>query len=795
MSEFIDSKLNVLGRWLRRKSLSDEACDLNLIKTAVSLEEMIKTLYSSKRIPKIIKNIYWEKDMNYDSSELEYLSKEYSSSIHDVIPNDLEPRDQALAMQWLISLGSKDISFAKRILVNTAVSVSQGSDISYPILDILSEEYSEEDPILGEAFRGEAFEQELKRSLERFFHWKSFMSEKDLMSIKSYDEFKKIILEAEVKIKEYEDNKQYLNADEGTKLLGVDYDGWEAFAITNKGAACQVGKGTQWCTAAPGVDWFKTYYHPEDPLFVLKNEEGDRYQVHFGTNQFKDVLDKEVSGEVRNILFEKLIALGADKFLSTQMYAEYSEFLQQEDSYSDDQFVEMTKKFKEFMHTVVDDKIESRQTEAIDSYLVSVVLEELENQIDDNKWMELDSVASDEAAQLLASYSPNTFFRLGLAPDYPAMAEDAFLKALGSERVGEPTIWAKKVEPLRLYDQFASGDLFLTDEVSSLIETSEEVRRDLADAVVRNNGRKLLLGHAEFPKESEKILNEFYPNLQNDLAASVELVEDSRFSLVLGDKSDLTIYDLVSSNFYLRFPEYFKKLLDQITDSITDTGLRGSEVWSLNSLFREMRKAGIIHKFFDNYIKLLREGLKADFATYSDEVQLAASDKNLSKEMSDEVLLTKKTQQEDFSAALILDTERRFPHWRAEEMTEEELYDIYQLTTTPSAASSDTKEKYKAIDTFYNKIIIVIKDKLRKMQGDRVTGKKFLDLHPDILSYIATFLPSLWDTYNLDFRDRPSRDTLRKATDSIRKLDQAKATFKAAEDPADLDDTEDDEDY
>ena len=56
-----------------------------------------------------------------------------------------------------------------------------------------------------------------------------------------------------------------------------------------------MGKGTEWCTAAPGLEYFKQYYKPNDPLFyILDKSDGERYQFHFGSRQYMDKDDNNL---------------------------------------------------------------------------------------------------------------------------------------------------------------------------------------------------------------------------------------------------------------------------------------------------------------------------------------------------------------------------------------------------------------------------------------------------------------------------------------------------------------------
>ena len=148
--------------------------------------------------------------------------------------------------------------------------------------------------------------------LETFFHWQRFMSERDLNKIKSLPDLKDIVDGASDAIKAYQEKQSYADASEGTEILVDDADDWKIAIIHNKGAACQLGKGTDWCTAAPGLDYFENYYEPDDPLFYLEDRYGGgRYQFHYGSGQFMDEEDVRVDAHLALKLHELLVsALG-----------------------------------------------------------------------------------------------------------------------------------------------------------------------------------------------------------------------------------------------------------------------------------------------------------------------------------------------------------------------------------------------------------------------------------------------------------------------------------------------------
>jgi len=156
----------------------------------------------------------------------------------------------------------------------------------------------------------------IQQQLEKFFHWQQFMAEGDLLKIKTIPKLTLITSEADDAIRKYQEKKSYADAEEGTEIFRDDDELFIA-ALHNKGASCHWGKGTDWCTAAPGLDYFEEYYTPESPLIIIIDKKGGltlppgfaasvtragreagvgeyKYQFHYASDQFMDSRDEEV---------------------------------------------------------------------------------------------------------------------------------------------------------------------------------------------------------------------------------------------------------------------------------------------------------------------------------------------------------------------------------------------------------------------------------------------------------------------------------------------------------------------
>lgn len=145
--------------------------------------------------------------------------------------------------------------------------------------------------------------------IETFFQIKeagkgSILAKPDINQIQSWDELEEVVTQAKPAWEEYKQSKASKDWEAGSNLIFED-DTWQVFIPENKGAACKLGKGTEWCTAAPGLDYYEQYHSPEDPLiiFINKQDPTDKYQFHYKTSQFMDKNDRSIK---ENPLFYKL---------------------------------------------------------------------------------------------------------------------------------------------------------------------------------------------------------------------------------------------------------------------------------------------------------------------------------------------------------------------------------------------------------------------------------------------------------------------------------------------------------
>lgn len=198
--------------------------------------------------------------------------------IDNATPEDLDENQQGAAANWI-----------KRFILNPTASVGKSPHILSRYLVMGSRGG------LGYQLR------DISSSVERFFKVQNFIQpphSKDINSYSDLDSMNDATVEAAELYKKHQQKKQYLDAEVGSKVI-LDTPEWIVYEPTNKGAACELGKDTEWCTAAPGLTYYEDYYSKDDPLFIFINKANPRekYQFHYGSSQFMDRHDIEIPEE------------------------------------------------------------------------------------------------------------------------------------------------------------------------------------------------------------------------------------------------------------------------------------------------------------------------------------------------------------------------------------------------------------------------------------------------------------------------------------------------------------------
>ena len=278
----------------------------------ISFDDAKKRL-ETKALTKWIKGMAFDeetKTMTLDPNQVEVAKNELAILVLEFVPEDLTDNQKGTTLEWIISIGIND-PYMKQKFYNEAIATIAPDDRNMASID----------------------SRVIQNDIERYWQTHDYSESKDIFSIKSFGALAVAADRAKNKSDAARADKEYLDADNpGAVEVFRDDDKWRIYALHNKGAACKFGKGTEWCTAAPGQNYFEEYYEPDDPLFYFESKwlgNNDRYQIHFGSDQFMDEFDNELDVEDRDDLIELLAQTDAPKkYQIVQYWVERNEMMQ-----------------------------------------------------------------------------------------------------------------------------------------------------------------------------------------------------------------------------------------------------------------------------------------------------------------------------------------------------------------------------------------------------------------------------------------------------------------------------------
>jgi len=103
-------------------------------------------------------------------------------------------------------------------------------------------------------------------------------------------------------VDEYPDPEEKKEADKGTAKTVFENDQVRIVVPEDQQAACYYGQGTRWCTAARTSSNYFNHYNKDGPLYILlpkqPRHDGEKYQLHFESEQFMDENDYGVENIV-----------------------------------------------------------------------------------------------------------------------------------------------------------------------------------------------------------------------------------------------------------------------------------------------------------------------------------------------------------------------------------------------------------------------------------------------------------------------------------------------------------------
>jgi hypothetical protein len=184
-------------------------------------------------------------------------SKLASEQLLSTVPSDIEEKYKGVLLNWLISWAIKNNTHDLPSDFKAAV------EIYYQIK-----------------------QQKLQR----------FLTKKSISQIETPEELISIVNSAKPEYNKHNDEKlEKSTKGPGQNLVYQDSD-WEVYIPETKGASCALGKGTEWCTAAPGLNYYEDYHSKENPLiiFISKSDPEEKYQFHYKTEQFMDPNDDDL---------------------------------------------------------------------------------------------------------------------------------------------------------------------------------------------------------------------------------------------------------------------------------------------------------------------------------------------------------------------------------------------------------------------------------------------------------------------------------------------------------------------
>ena len=103
-------------------------------------------------------------------------------------------------------------------------------------------------------------------------------------------------------IDEYPDPEEKKQVDKGTSKTVFENDQVRIVVPEDQNAACYYGQGTRWCTASRTSTNYFGHYSKDGKLYILlpkqPKHEGEKYQLHFASEQFMDENDYGVENIV-----------------------------------------------------------------------------------------------------------------------------------------------------------------------------------------------------------------------------------------------------------------------------------------------------------------------------------------------------------------------------------------------------------------------------------------------------------------------------------------------------------------
>ena len=215
----------------------------------------------------------------------------------NIIPNDIHEKDKANALNWLRSATINDKRNIQYIMRPGGGITSFGSRYLRKYLEL--------------------FYQIKQQNLAR-----RFLKYGAIEDYKTFEEFVEDLTQAGGPYREYLAQKQEKSTKGEGQLLVYEDANWQVYFPQTKGAACALGKDTDWCTAAPGLDYYNDYSKDGQLIiFISKKDPSIKYQLHYPSGHFMDENDIYIGSKffiLNKILKDNIIGSEFEKYLSKE---------------------------------------------------------------------------------------------------------------------------------------------------------------------------------------------------------------------------------------------------------------------------------------------------------------------------------------------------------------------------------------------------------------------------------------------------------------------------------------------
>ena len=204
----------------------------------------------------------------------------------EIIPRDIQEQSKGNALNWLTSLYIKGA-----IVVNSAKETR-----SWPG-EWIGERPAGDDPE-GDVVAINININVISNALETFYQAKEqnlthFLTIKSIEQIPDISTLLTVATQARSQIQKHNDDKIENDRTNAYDTLVYEDDQWSMYLPKTKGDTCALGRGTDWCTAGIGLDYYSDYVHPwyaerfdlgPQKLFIIisKTDKNEKYQLWFG---------------------------------------------------------------------------------------------------------------------------------------------------------------------------------------------------------------------------------------------------------------------------------------------------------------------------------------------------------------------------------------------------------------------------------------------------------------------------------------------------------------------------------